>query len=159
QAHLLSLSAELETNRQFAESSASEVAAAQHDWQMRQQEAQAATTSLTDIERQQEAQRQSVLEAMSAAGQGRNQIAQAEEHMTALDRESHRLDREMASARVDIENFGGKRGQVAFEFESISQSVAALNQRIGDIRNQIEGKRKEEESTKRHLDTLRAEYA
>src|SRR5262249_56060429 len=38
QAHLLSLTSELETGRQFAESAAEEVANAQHEWQMHQEE-------------------------------------------------------------------------------------------------------------------------
>jgi chromosome segregation protein len=159
QTQLIALVAELETNRQFAESAAAEVAAAQHEWQSRQQEAQTASTSLADVERQQEARRQNVLEVMSSASQVRNQIIQAEEHMLAMDREAARLEREMAAARLDMEGFGGKRGQIAFEFESISQTVNALGVRINDTRNQIEAKRKEEEESKRHLDTLRAEYA
>ncbi|MFI5107148.1 MAG: chromosome segregation protein SMC, partial [Terriglobales bacterium] len=159
QAQLLSLTEELQTNRQFAESAASEVAAAQHEWQMRQQEAQASATSLTDVERQQEARRQQVLEVMSSASQVRNQITQAEEHMLSLDRESQRLEREMTSAQTDLEGFGGKRGQITFEFESNSQSVEALTARIGETRSHIENKRKEEEHAKLHLDTLRAEFA
>ena len=159
QTQLIALVAELETNRQFAESAAAEVATARHEWQSRQQEAQAASTSLADVERQQEARRQNVLEVMSSAAQMRNQITQAEEHMMAMDREAARLEREMSAAQLDMEGFGGKRGQITFEFESISQTVNALGVRINDTRNQIESKRKEEEEAKRHLDTLRAEYA
>src|SRR5262249_24228400 len=120
QAHLLSLREELNANRQFAESAAGEVAAAQHEWQMRQQTARDTTNTLADVERQQEARRQTVMEVMASSAQARNQIIQAEEHMTALDREAHRLEREMATAQTDIETFGGKRGQIAFEFESIN---------------------------------------
>ncbi|HEX5432617.1 MAG TPA: chromosome segregation protein SMC [Candidatus Angelobacter sp.] len=156
---LIALVAELDTNRQFAESAAAEVAAAQHEWQSRQQEVQGASRSLGDVERQQDARRQAVLEVMSSAAQVRNQIIQAEENMTALDREAARVEREMAAAQLDIEGFGGKRGQIAFEFESISQTVNALGERINSTRNQIESKRKEEEEAKRHLDTLRSEYA
>jgi chromosome segregation protein len=159
QAHSLSLTTELETNRRFAESAAEEVSKAQHEWQMRQQESQGAAAALADVERRQEARRQSVMEAMSSAAQVRNQIVQAEEHMTALGREAHRLEREMATAQVDIENFGGKRGQIAFEFESTNQTVSGLNARISEVRGQIENRRKEEEDAKRHLDTLRAEFA
>ena len=159
QTQLIALVAELDTNRQFAESAAAEVAAAQHAWQMRQQEAHAASTSLADVERQQEARRQTVLEVMSSGAQVRNQIIQAEENMIALDREATRLEREMAAAQLDMEGFGGKRGQIAFEFESISQTVNALGQRIHETRNQIDSKRKEEEDGKRRLDGLRAEYA
>ena len=159
QAQLLSLETELQTNRQFAESAAAEVAAAQHEWQTRQHESQAATAALADVERHQEARRQSVLQVMSSASQVRNQITQAEENIASLDREAARLDREISSAQVDIENFGGKRGQIAFEFESITQTANALATRIEDVRGQITGKRKEEDEAKRRLDSLRAEYA
>jgi chromosome segregation protein len=159
QTQLLSLVEEVRTNRSFAESAASEVAAAQHEWQAAQQSSRHAATALSDLERQQEARRQNVMEAMSSASQVRNQVIQAEEHMTALDREATRLEREASAAQIDIESFGGKRGQIAFEFESITQTAAALSTRIQEIRGLIESKRKEEEEGKRNLDTLRAEYA
>jgi chromosome segregation protein len=159
QTQLLSLVEEVRTNRSFAESAASEVAAAQHEWQSAQQSSRDAATSLSDLERQQEARRQNVMEAMSSASQVRNQVIQAEEHMTALEREALRLEREASAAQVDIESFGGKRGQIAFEFETITQTAAALSTRIQEIRGLIESKRKEEEEGKRNLDTLRAEYA
>ncbi|HEU4413262.1 MAG TPA: AAA family ATPase, partial [Candidatus Angelobacter sp.] len=159
QEQLLSLVREVQENRRFAESAASEVALAQHEAQTQQQFAQDASTSLSDLERQQEARRQNVMEVMASASQVRNQIIQAEEHMTALEREAQRLDREASAAQLDIEGFGGKRGQIAFEFESITQTATALGARIVDIRQQIESKRKEEEERKRNLDTLRAEYA
>jgi chromosome segregation protein len=159
QAQLLSLTEEVQTNRSFAESAASEVAAAQHEWQAAQQSSQDAATALSDLERQQEGRRQNVMEAMSSASQVRNQVIQAEEHMTALEREAMRLEREASAAQIDIESFGGKRGQIAFEFETITQTAAALGTRIQEIRGLIESKRKEEEEGKRNLDTLRAEYA
>ncbi len=159
QARSLSLLEEVQANRSFVESAASEVATAQHEWQALQQAAQDVSTSLTDLERQQEARRHNVMEAMASASQVRNQIIQAEEHITALEREAQRLERESAAAQVDIESFGGKRGQIAFEFESITQTAAALSARIGEVRGQIESKRKEEEERKRNLDTLRSEYA
>jgi chromosome segregation protein len=158
-ARLTSLEAELLSNRQFAESAASEVAAAQHEWQVRQQEAQAATTTLGDAERQQEARRQLVLDGMSSAAQVRNQMIQAEEHIAALDRETERLQRELSAAQIDMEGFGGRRGQIAFEFESITQTTNALAARIDEVRGEIEGKRKDEEAAKLHLDSLRSEYA
>jgi chromosome segregation protein len=159
QAQLLSLMEEVQANRSFAESAASEVATAQHESQAAQQSAREAGTALSDMERQQEARRQSVMQAMSSAGQVRNQVIQMEEHLTALERESLRLDREASAAQLDIESFGGKRGQIAFEFETITQTAAALGARIGEVRGQIESKRKEEEEGKRNLDSLRSEYA
>ena len=159
QAHLLSITAERESNRQFAESAAGEVAAAQHDWQMRQQELQSAASLLGGVEREQEMRREALVEAMSSGSQARNQITQAEEQIIALDRDAHRLEREIAAAQEEMEGFGGKRGQIAFEFESVNQTVAALADRITQLQNQIGGKRKEEEDTRSRLDGLRSEFA
>jgi chromosome segregation protein len=159
QAQLQSLESELQTNRQLTETAASDLAAAQHEWQARQSEAQASAAALADAERRQETRRQTVLQLMSSVSQVRNQIIQAEGHTAALDREASRLEREIAATRVDIGNFGGKRGQIAFEFESITQTANVLAARISDLRSNIEIKRKEEDETKRHLDGLRAEYA
>jgi chromosome segregation protein len=159
QAHLLSITSELQSNRQFVESAAGEVAAAQHDWQMRNQELQSAAALLGDTEREQEVRREALMEAMSSASHAHNQIVQAEEQMTALDRDTHRLEREIAVAQEEMEAFGGKRGQIAFEFESGNQTVAALNERIVHVQSQITGKRKEEEDTKNRLDGLRSEFA
>jgi len=89
----------------------------------------------------------------------RNQISQAEENMTSLDRESQRLEREIASARVDIEGFGGRRGQIAFEFESVTQSVTALGARIDETRSLIDSKRKEEEEKAKAAAQAEAESA
>ncbi|HEX4602950.1 MAG TPA: chromosome segregation protein SMC, partial [Candidatus Angelobacter sp.] len=159
QAQLLSLLQEVQENRRFAESAAEEVATAQHEWKSAQQSSQDAAMALSDLERQQEARRQSVMQAMASAGQVRNQVIQMDEHLTALVREALRLEREASAAQVDIDGFGGKRGQIAFEFETITQTAAALGTRIGEVRSQIESKRREEEEGKRNLDTLRAEYA
>jgi chromosome segregation protein len=159
QTQLVSLESELQENRTFTQIAATEVASAQHEWQARQRDSQAAAAALADAEQQQESRRKEVLELISSASHVRNQVIQAEEHMAALDREAQRLDREIGSAHVDIENFGGKRGQIAFEFESITQTVGALGVRIQDLRGQIETRRGEEDAAKRNLDTLRAEFA
>ena len=159
QSHLQSLQSELQANREFAESAASEVAAAQHEFQVRQSDAQGAMAELAEGEQRQELRRHAVLEVMSSASRVRNQIIQTEGHLAALDRESGRLEREIAAVRIDIENFGGRRGQIAFEFESISQKASALAGRIADVRAQIDSRRKEEDEGKRHLDGMRAEFA
>jgi chromosome segregation protein len=158
-AQLHSLESELATNRQFVQDAATELASAQHEWQARQSEAQAAGSALADAEHRQEARRKAMLDLVSSASQVRNQIVQLEGHSGALDREAGRLEREIDAVRLEIGNFGGKRGQIAFEFESITQTVNALASRVSDLRQQIEVKRKEEESAKNHLDGLRAEYA
>src|SRR5579871_4571197 len=100
QAHLESLQSELQSNREFAESAASELAAAQHEFQMRQNDAQAAGAALSESEQKQEVHRKAVLNVMASASQVHNQIVQTEGHLTALDREKGRLEREIAAVRV-----------------------------------------------------------
>ena len=71
------------------------------------------------------------MDILSNANRVRNQITQNEESCAALDRESERLQREVAAAFGDIEAMGGKRGQLGLEFETESQRVTALSARIG----------------------------
>jgi chromosome segregation protein len=79
--------------------------------------------------------------------------------MAASDREAQRLQAELAVARTQDQTFGGERGQLAIEFESVSQRVAALTQEITSTRELLEQKRRQESEGKNHLDGLRAEYA
>jgi chromosome segregation protein len=156
---LASLTQEREANRAVLESAAADVAAAQAEAQRRQQEATQAATAVADLERQQDARRLSIIDIMNAAHRERNQIAQGEAQIAALDHETERLRREIAGAMADVESMGGRRGQVGLQFESESERVNALNTRILDVRYQIETKRAAETDAKRHLDSMRAEYA
>ncbi len=79
--------------------------------------------------------------------------------MAAVDREAQRLQTEMASANSQVETFGGQRGQIAIEFETLSQKLAGLSEEISQTRQLIESKRRTETECKHHLDGLRAEFA
>jgi len=158
-AQLTSLRSEVDANRALLESAAGEVAGAQQEATLRQQEAASASGALLEVERQQEQRRMQVMEAVGAASQVRNLIAQAEEQIAALDREAARLGQELATATSQIESFGGKRGQMSMEFESVQQRVSGLTEQIGDARQQLEARREAETQSKKRLDGLRAEYA
>jgi chromosome segregation protein len=156
QAHLQE---ELNTDRATLASANLEVANAQWELQERQQEAAAAATSLVDVERQQEERRAAILQAVSAASALRNRITQAEERIAALDRESGRLQAETSTADQQLESFGGQRGQLGLEFETASERVNALTAQIADSRQSLDDKRATETHSKRHLDSMRGEYA
>ena len=96
---------------------------------------------------------------MAAASDLRNQITQAEERLAAVDREAQRLKAEMTAANSQVQAFGGQRGQLALEFETVSQRVAGLTEELLRTRQALEAKRHEESESKNHLDGLRAEYA
>jgi chromosome segregation protein len=156
---LSALEAERDSNRQTLESAAADLAAAQHELALSQQEAAAATAALAELERQQEESRVAIFDTVSSASRLRNQLAQAEERLAAADREARRLQAEIANASLQAETFGGQRGQLALEFETVTQRVAGITHEISQLRRLLEAKRLEETKAKTHLDLLRAEFA
>ncbi|MGB6990039.1 MAG: chromosome segregation protein SMC, partial [Candidatus Sulfotelmatobacter sp.] len=156
---LTALEAELDSNRQVLESAAADLAAAQHELALSQQEAAAAATALAELEHQQEESRVAIFDTVSAASRLRNQLAQAEERLAGADREARRLQTEISSANLQVEAFGGQRGQLALEFETITQRVTGITEEISQLRRLLEAKRLEETKAKTHLDLLRAEFA
>ena len=156
---LAALEEELNSNRQLLDSAAADLAAAQQELEASQQRAASATGALSEIEQQQEQSRISILESVASLSNLRNQFTQAEERMASADREAQRLQAEMATARAQAETFGGERGQLAIEFESVSQRISALTEEIAEGRELLEQKRRHETEGKNHLDGLRAEYA
>ena len=153
------LQQELETDRATLETANADVANAQQELQQRQQEAAATAASLIEVERRQEQRRDTILQTVSAASAVRNRITQAEERIVALDRESQRLRDDTSAAQQQLESFGGQRGQLGLEFETASQRVNALTSQIADTRQKLDQKRAAETESKRHLDSLRGEYA
>jgi chromosome segregation protein len=156
---LETLEAERESNRQILESAAADLRAAQSDLALCQQEAAAAAVSLADIERQQEESRVAIFDAVSSASRLRNQLAQAEERLAGADREARRLEAEITNANTQVEAFGGQRGQLALEFETVTQRVNGVSAEISQLRRLIESKKLDETKAKTNLDMLRAEYA
>jgi chromosome segregation protein len=156
---LTSLEQELTANRAVLESAAADLAAAQSELEISVNLAASAATSLAELEQQQEQSRTAILESVGSISDLRNQLTQAEERMAAADREAQRLQSEMAAAQTQAETFGGERGQLAIEFETVSQRVEALVREIAQARELLELKRKEESEGKNRLDGLRAEYA
>jgi chromosome segregation protein len=156
---LATLESDRESNRQILESAAADLAAAQSDLILCQQEAAAASASLAEIERQQEESRVAIFDTVSSASRLRNQLAQAEERLAGADREARRLEAEIANSSIQVEAFGGQRGQLALEFESVNQRVGGITEEISQLRRAIEQKKLEETRAKTNLDVLRAEYA
>jgi len=156
---LTALEAERDSNRQILDSAAADLAAAQQELTQCQEEAAAAANELAQAEQQQEQCRVATLEAVASVSNLRNQLTQAEERLAAVDREGQRLQTEMATASSQVEAFGGQRGQLALEFETVSQRVSGLTKEIVRTRESLESKRRGESEAKNRLDGLRAEYA
>ncbi len=159
QSRLANLEAERDSNVQILRSAAADVAAAQQEFARCQQEATIASNSLAELERQQESSRIAIMQAVASTANLRNQLTQAEERLAAVDREAQRLQSELATGNSQVEAFGGQRGQLALEFETVSQRVRGLSEEIGQTRQVLELNRREESQAKQHLDGLRAEFA
>jgi chromosome segregation protein len=156
---LAALEAERDSNRQILDSAAVDLAAARQELVRAEEEATAAASALAELEKQQESSRAAVLETVASASHLRNQLTQAEERLAAVEREGQRLHAEIVNADSQVEAFGGQRGQLALEFETVSQKVAGLTEEIAHTRQLIEAKRRAEHEAKNRLDGLRAEYA
>jgi chromosome segregation protein len=156
---LRALEDELAEHRRLLDSAAADLAAAQQELALSQQESAAAAADLATLEHGQESCRASILEAVGQGSNLRNRLTQSQERLAGMDREEQRLRAEIAGATTQSETFGGQRGQLALEFETVSQRVHTLAAEIASLREALEAKRTEERDTKRHLDSVRSEYA
>ena len=159
QHRLTALEEERNGHQQLLDSAAADLAAAQQEYNLSQQETAHAAIKLALLEHEQESHRAAILEAVGGASNLRNQLTQSEERLAGIGREEQRLRAEIATASSQSETFGGQRGQIALEFESVSQRASGLAAEIASLRETLESKRSAESETKKHLDSIRSEYA
>ena len=156
---LTALEEERDGHQQLLDSAAADLAAAQQELALSQQETACAATDLAMLEQEQESHRAAILEAVGGASHLRNQLTQSQERLAGIGREEQRLRSEIATSSSQSETFGGQRGQIALEFESVSQRASGLAAEIANLRETLETKRSAENDTKKHLDSVRSEYA
>jgi chromosome segregation protein len=156
---LAALEEERDGHQRVLDSAAADLAAAQQELALSQQETACATANLAMLEQEQETHRASILEAVGGASNLRNQLTQSQERLAGIGREEHRLQVEISNASSQSETFGGQRGQIALEFEGVSQRASGLTAEIASLREALETKRLAEADTKKHLDSIRSEYA
>jgi chromosome segregation protein len=159
QARVIALEEERNGHQQLLDSAAADLAAAQQEYDLSQQETAHAAIKLALLEDEQESHRAAILRAVSGASNLRNQMTQSEERLAGIGREEQRLKADLAAASSQSETFGGQRGQIALEFESVSQRASGLTAEIASLRGTLETKRSAENETKKHLDSIRSEFA
>ncbi len=159
QTRLAALEEERNGHQQVLDSAVADLAAAQQEYELSQKETAHAAINLALLESEQESHRAAILEAVGGASNLRNQLTQSEERLAGVGREEQRLRAEMANASSQSETFGGQRGQIALEFESVSQRASGLAVEIASLRETLESKRVAESEDKKYLDSLRSEYA
>jgi chromosome segregation protein len=156
---LQSLEEERAEHLRVLDSAAADLVAAQQELAFSQQQMASAAAELAALEQGQESCRASILEAVGQSSNLRNHLTQSEERLAGIDREVQRLRAENATATSQSETFGGQRGQLALEFETVSQRACGLASELANLRSTLESKRTQENETKRYLDSIRAEYA
>jgi chromosome segregation protein len=159
QQRLAALEEERNGHQQLLDSATADLTAAQQEFELSQQEMVCAATNLAMLEQEQETHRSAILEAVRGVSTLRNQLTQSQERMAGISREEQRLRAEIAIASSQSEAFGGQRGQIAIEFESVSQRINGLTTEIDSLRTTLESNRSAESDTKKHLDSIRSEYA
>ncbi len=159
QTRLAALEEERNGHQQVLDSAALHLAAAQQEHNLSLQETATASINLAMLEHEQEAHRATILESVGQASNLRNQLTQSEERLAGIGREEQRLQSEIATASSQSETFGGQRGQIALEFETVSHRATGLATEIAALRETLENKRSAETETKKHLDSIRSEYA
>jgi chromosome segregation protein len=146
-------------NRAFMETAAEETRAFRAQVEAKQQEARGAAQQVGDAERQLESARRHAMHLLTLAGTARNQTAQAEESLAALEREAQRLANEMGQARSEAEGLGAERGQVNMRFESATEALKRLESEIAEMRSSIAAHRQEEAALRARTNELRKEQA
>ncbi|WP_263357553.1 chromosome segregation protein SMC [Acidicapsa ligni] len=146
-------------HKQFLENAAEESRAFRQQVEARQNEARGAAQQVFDAERGLESGRRNAMHLLTLAGTARNQTAQAEESLAALEREAQRLENEMGQARAEAGNLGAERGQVGIRFETATEALKQLEAEIAELRETLGVRRQEEAALRTRTNQLRSEQA
>ena len=104
QNRLTALEEERDGHRQLLDSAAADLAAAQQEYNLSQQETAHAAIHLALLEHEQESHRAAILESVGRASSLRNQLTQSEERLAGIGREEQRLQTEIATASSQVGN-------------------------------------------------------
>ena len=153
------VSGELEGQRSFLENATAEALGSREAAQAEQMRAQEAVRAVAAAEQQAEQNRRGAMQLMQRAAASKNEQAQAEAALAAMERESERLLEESDTARHELAELGLQRGQVEMSFGDVTERLKALETGIAELREKIDAARTEEAATRRRGDLLRAERA
>ncbi|HEX5283344.1 MAG TPA: chromosome segregation protein SMC [Bryocella sp.] len=156
---LETLAFEREQHRSFLENATAESNGSREAAQAKQAQAHESTRNVLAAEATAENQRRAGMQSMQRASQANNEIAQAEAALQGLERENERLAAESETARGELQSLGAQRGQVAMNFESVTERLKRLEAEIIEVRQSLEQKRAAETQSRRRGDELRAEMA
>jgi chromosome segregation protein len=158
-AQLGSIAEERAQQHSFLETAAGEAKAFRQRVEAGQHEARAAAEEVFAAERQLETNRRQVMHLLTMAGNARNQTAQSEESLAALEREAERLDAEMSQARNEKENLGAQSAEARLRYESAAETLKRLEGEIAALRETLQSNRAQENVLRTRANQLRGEQA
>jgi chromosome segregation protein len=158
-AQLSGIAEERGQHRGFLETAASEARAFREKVEARQQEARTAAEEVFAAERELESTRRHAMHLLTLAGNARNQTAQSEESLSALEREAERLATEMSRARDEREHLGVESGQARLKFESAAEAMKRLEAEMGELRETLQARRADEAAQRARANQLRGDQA
>jgi chromosome segregation protein len=145
--------------KSFLDSAAGEAREFRLKVEASQQEAREAADEVFSAERQMEADRRHVMHLLTLAGNARNHTAQSEESLAALERESERLETEIAQARNEQETLGVLKDEARLRYQSASEALQRLESEIAALRSGLQARRAEENALRGRTNQLRSEHA
>jgi chromosome segregation protein len=158
-AQLASISEERTQQHSFLETAAGEAKAFRQQVEAHQQEARAAAEEVFAAERQLEIDRRQAMHLLTQSGNARNNTAQWEESLAALEREAKRLETEMGPAQTELESLGARSGETKLRFDSAAETLKRLESEIAALRESVQARRAEENAMRASANQLRSEQA
>jgi chromosome segregation protein len=156
---LAGIAEERTQHRSFLDTAASESQAFRQQVEARQQEARAASEEVFKAERDLETGRRQVMVLLTQAGNARNQTAQAEESLAALEREAERLTGELDRVNQEQEHLGALGAEARLRYESAAETLKRLETEIAQLRESLQARRAEETALRTRSNQLREEQA
>jgi len=153
------LAEEREQQKNFLANAAEDARAFRQQVEARQTEARTAAQQVFDAERQLESGRRAAMHLLTLAGTARNQTAQAEESLAALERDAQRLEDEMGQARAEQGNLGTEKGELGTKVTEARLALLQLETEIAEVRQLLTSRRQEEGSLRSRAHQLRGEQA
>jgi chromosome segregation protein len=159
QAQLASITEERTQQQSFQETAAGEAKTFRQQVEAHQQEARAAAEEVFAAERQLEINRRHAMQLLTLAGNARNNTAQWEESLAALEREAARLETEMGPARTELEKLGAQSAETKLRYDSAAETLKRLEGEIAGLRESLQARRSEETALRARSNQLRSEQA
>jgi len=159
QIELTRITDERSEQSRFLETAASEARSYRQVAETKQREARAVTEEVFIAERELESARRHAMHLLSLSGNARNGAAQAQESLTLLENEAHRLASEVDQAEVELANLRDQYQHVEQRFNSSAETVQRLETAFASLHERQQARRREEEALRTHANELRSEHA